>query len=54
MYMCPISCFRDGRVEFEHFEVIRTSQGYKVNVQNEVSIDICYVTNIVLRFEIML
>ncbi|XP_060563502.1 uncharacterized protein LOC132722900 isoform X25 [Ruditapes philippinarum] len=25
---------RDGRVEFEHFEVIRTSQGYKVNVQN--------------------
>lgn len=31
-------CFlcRDDSVEFEHFEVIRTSGGYKVNVQNPV------------------
>ncbi|XP_053405738.1 uncharacterized protein LOC123566534 isoform X4 [Mercenaria mercenaria] len=25
---------RDGSVEFEHFEVIRTAQGYKINVEN--------------------
>lgn len=28
--------FRDDSLEFEHFEVIRTSGGYKVNVQNPV------------------
>lgn len=31
-----ILLFRTNAIEFDHFEVMRTSGGYKLNIENEV------------------